>query len=76
MTAPARLQGRIKFFKSTEGYGMIADDHGGQDAFLHKEVCKAAGVDNAYPGMAVEYEYMVRRGRGRRATWIRVKEDV
>jgi CspA family cold shock protein len=39
-------QGTVKFFDAGKGYGFIADDAGGKDAFVHISAVQAAGMQS------------------------------
>lgn len=52
------LEGTVKFFDSTKGFGFIKPDNGGADIFVHDSGLKTAIRDND----RVSYE----EGEGRR----------
>lgn len=65
----ARASGKIKFFKSRQGYGFITPDDGTADVFVHVEVAKQCGFAEPEGGMRVQFE-VVQSRKGRRAAWI------
>ncbi|SNY91056.1 cold-shock DNA-binding protein family [Cohaesibacter sp. ES.047] len=48
--------GTVKFFNSTKGYGFIAPDDGGKDAFVHISAVERAGLSGLDEGQKVSYE--------------------
>ncbi|MFP5396646.1 MAG: cold-shock protein [Alphaproteobacteria bacterium] len=56
--------GTVKFFNSTKGYGFIAPDEGGDDAFVHITAVEQAGMSNLDKDQRVKYELETdRRGK-------------
>ena len=56
--------GRVKFFDMNKGYGFIADDAGGKDAFVHITAVEKAGLKGLAPDQQVTYELQP-DGRGK-----------
>jgi CspA family cold shock protein len=50
------IQGTVKFFNADKGYGFIAPDDGGQDAFVHITSVERAGLTTLNQNQRVEYE--------------------
>ena len=55
------INGTVKFFNTTKGYGFIQPDTGGNDAFVHISAVERAGLSTLNEGQKVSYE--VERGR-------------
>jgi CspA family cold shock protein len=56
--------GTVKFFNSDKGYGFIAPEDGGNDAFVHISAVQAAGMQTLDRDQRVTYELEEdRRGR-------------
>lgn len=50
------ITGTVKFFNADKGYGFIAPDGGGQDAFVHISAVEQAGMDTLSQDQRVSYE--------------------
>ena len=56
--------GTVKFFNETKGYGFIAPDGGGNDAFVHITAVEASGMRTLHENQRVSYELQPdRRGK-------------
>ena len=53
--------GTVKWFNATKGYGFIAPEDGGNDAFVHISAVEQAGLGTLREGQRVGYE--LRPGR-------------
>jgi CspA family cold shock protein len=61
MTMPI---GTVKFFNEDKGYGFIAPEDGGNDAFVHITAVQAAGLGTLSKDQRVSYEVeQDRRGK-------------
>lgn len=58
------ITGTVKFFNSDKGYGFIAPESGGQDAFVHITAVERAGLRTLNQNQRVTYELETdRRGK-------------
>lgn len=48
--------GTVKFFNESKGYGFIAPDGGGNDAFVHISAVERAGMRTLNQDQRVSYE--------------------
>jgi len=48
--------GTVKFFNETKGYGFIAPDGGGNDAFVHMTAVERAGMRSLRENQRVSYD--------------------
>ena len=56
--------GTVKFFNSDKGYGFIAPEDGGTDAFVHISAVQAAGMHTLDKDQRVSFELeQDRRGK-------------
>ena len=56
--------GTVKFFDSSKGYGFIAPEDGGNDAFVHISAVEKAGMATLNQDQRVSYELeQDRRGK-------------
>ena len=57
-------QGTVKWFNSTKGFGFIAPDDGGADAFVHISAVERAGLPSLTEGQKLSFELVLdRRGK-------------
>ncbi|HVL79607.1 MAG TPA: cold-shock protein [Sphingomicrobium sp.] len=50
------ITGTVKFFNESKGYGFIAPEDGGQDAFVHISAVERAGMRTLQKDQKVSYE--------------------
>jgi len=60
------INGTVKFFNSTKGFGFIQPDDGSKDAFVHISAVEKAGLSGLDEGQKVSYS--VETGRDGRAS--------
>lgn len=65
-TDGVRYEGTVKFFNGVKGFGFIARDDGGADAFVHISAVERAGLTGLEPNQRVSFELELDR-RGKQA---------
>lgn len=50
------INGTVKFYNSTKGFGFITPDTGGKDAFVHVSALERAGLSSLADGQKVTYD--------------------
>ena len=50
-----RINGSVKWFNGSKGYGFIAPDGGGEDVFVHSSALQGDGFGNLDEGERVEF---------------------
>ena len=50
------IEGTVKFFNSTKGFGFIQPDDGSKDAFVHVTALERAGISGLAEGQKVSYD--------------------
>ncbi|ODT81348.1 MAG: cold-shock protein [Pelagibacterium sp. SCN 64-44] len=50
------INGTVKFFNSTKGFGFITPETGGKDAFVHVSALERAGMSGLADGQKVSYD--------------------
>jgi CspA family cold shock protein len=50
------ITGTVKFFNETKGFGFIAPETGGDDAFVHISAVERAGMSTLQKDQRVSYE--------------------
>ncbi|WDR04556.1 cold-shock protein [Devosia rhodophyticola] len=50
------INGTVKFFNSTKGFGFISPEDGSKDAFVHISAVERAGMSGLDEGQKVSYE--------------------
>lgn len=64
--------GTVKWFNETKGYGFIAPDGGGKDAFVHITAVQKAGLQSLREGQKVTYDLVSGRNGKESAENLRV----
>ncbi|WAP68550.1 cold-shock protein [Jiella pelagia] len=57
--------GTVKWFNSDKGFGFIAPDNGGSDAFVHISAVERSGLSGLQDGQKVSYELVADRKSGK-----------
>jgi CspA family cold shock protein len=52
----AAINGTVKFFNTTKGFGFISPENGGKDAFVHISAVQRSGLQGLYENDKVTYE--------------------
>lgn len=68
--------GTVKFFNQDRGYGFIAPDEGGPDAFVHITAVERSGMSGLSENQRVSYELEPDRRGKMAATNLRDASDV
>ena len=50
------IQGTVKFFNTTKGFGFIQPNDGSKDAFVHISAVERSGLSTLNEGQKVSYE--------------------
>lgn len=48
--------GTVKFFNTQKGFGFVAPDDGGKDAFVHITALERAGISSLNEGDKISYD--------------------
>ncbi|GLQ53159.1 cold-shock protein [Devosia nitrariae] len=65
------INGTVKFYNSTKGFGFIAPDDGSKDAFVHVSAVERAGLSGLGEGQKVTYD--IENGRDGRASAVNLQ---
>jgi CspA family cold shock protein len=57
--------GTVKWFNSQKGFGFIAPDGGGTDAFVHISAVERAGLGDLREGQKIGFELVADRKSGK-----------
>ena len=55
------IEGTVKFFNTTKGFGFIQPDDGSKDAFVHISAVERSGLNTLNEGQKVSYELQTGR---------------
>jgi CspA family cold shock protein len=58
-------EGTVKWFNSQKGFGFIAPDDGGRDAFVHISAVERSGLGELHEGQKVGFELIADRKSGK-----------
>jgi len=59
------IEGTVKWFNAQKGFGFIAPDAGGSDAFVHISAVERAGLSDLREGQKVAFELVTDRKSGK-----------
>ncbi len=59
--------GTVKWFNAQKGFGFIAPDGGGPDAFVHISAVERAGINDLREGQKVDFELVADRKSGKKS---------
>ncbi len=59
--------GTVKWFNAQKGFGFIAPDDGGGDAFVHISAVERAGINDLHEGQKVGFDLVADRKSGKMA---------
>ena len=62
------VEGTVKFFNTTKGFGFIEPTGGGKDAFVHISAVERAGLGTLREGQKISYELETGRDGKQSAT--------
>ena len=57
--------GTVKWFNAQKGFGFIAPDNGGTDAFVHISAVERSGLNDLREGQKVSFELVADRKSGK-----------
>lgn len=59
--------GTVKWFNAQKGFGFIAPDDGGADAFVHISAVERSGLGSLHEGQRVGFELVADRRSGKKS---------
>ena len=65
------MQGTVKFFNTTKGFGFIAPDDGSKDVFVHISAVQGSGMDTLAENQKVSFD--TERGNDGRVSAVNLK---
>jgi CspA family cold shock protein len=64
------INGTVKFYNATKGFGFITPETGGKDAFVHVSALERAGINSLADGQKVTYD--LEKGRDGRESAVNI----
>lgn len=55
------VNGTVKWFNATKGYGFVEPEDGGKDAFIHISALEQSGIGSLNDGQKVTYDLVAGR---------------
>ncbi len=68
------VDGTVKWFNATKGFGFIEPENGGKDAFVHISAVEKAGIGTLNDGQKVTYELVAGRDGKEAAENIQIRD--
>ena len=68
------LQGKVKWFNPTKGYGFIEREDKEKDVFVHISAVKESGIQKLYENDKVEFELTEDDGKGKGPSATKLKK--
>jgi cold shock protein len=65
------MQGTVKFFNTTKGFGFVAPDDGSKDVFVHISAVQGSGLDTLTENQKISFD--TERGRDGRVSAVNLK---
>jgi cold shock protein len=65
------MQGTVKFFNATKGFGFIAPDDGSKDVFVHISAVQGSGLEGLKDNQKVSFD--TERGKDGRVSAVNLK---
>jgi CspA family cold shock protein len=65
------MQGTVKFFNATKGFGFIAPEDGTKDVFVHISAVQGSGLDGLSENQKVSFD--TERGKDGRVSAVNLK---
>ena len=69
------INGTVKFFNHSRGFGFVSPDDGSKDVFIHATALEAAGISSIDEGDKITFDTEDdKRGRGKQATNVKLAQ--
>ena len=57
------MQGTVKWFNGTKGFGFIEPEGGGRDVFVHVSAVERSGIGDLREGQKLSFDVVKERGK-------------